>query len=139
MDFGNLISRSFEIAWRHKSLWIFGLFVGGASYLNMDFDEFFRYEVRDIPDFSDLDPDEPTVRIKRYREFNYAAREDQQDHERRGTWVLPKVETLFNLARRACWIKGTMPEEGGDCPEALITVTSGIMQSDDDGPRTEEE
>ncbi|MBD3257388.1 hypothetical protein GF377_03055 [candidate division GN15 bacterium] len=29
--FGDIIKRSFEIAWRYKSLWIFGLFTYGAS------------------------------------------------------------------------------------------------------------
>lgn len=31
IDFGNLISRSFQIAWEHKSLWVFGLFLGGGG------------------------------------------------------------------------------------------------------------
>jgi hypothetical protein len=36
IDFGNLIQRSFEIAWRYKTLWIFGLFAGGMEALNFD-------------------------------------------------------------------------------------------------------
>ena len=36
IDFGNLIQRSFEIAWRYKTLWIFGLFAGGVDALNFD-------------------------------------------------------------------------------------------------------
>jgi len=48
IDFGALISRSFQIAWRHKSLWVFGLFLngGGGSY-NLDTNEWFarnRYD-----------------------------------------------------------------------------------------------
>ncbi len=31
IDFGSLISRSFQIAWQHKSLWVFGLFLGGGG------------------------------------------------------------------------------------------------------------
>jgi hypothetical protein len=34
IDFGNLIQRSFEIAWRFKTLWIFGLFAGGMDAFN---------------------------------------------------------------------------------------------------------
>ncbi|MCK4301470.1 MAG: hypothetical protein KAW91_01780 [candidate division Zixibacteria bacterium] len=30
MDYGRIIRESFEIAWRYKSLWIFGLFAGGG-------------------------------------------------------------------------------------------------------------
>ncbi|UCG62236.1 MAG: hypothetical protein JSV52_02820 [Candidatus Zixiibacteriota bacterium] len=30
MDYGRIISKSFEIAWRYKSLWIFGMFAGGG-------------------------------------------------------------------------------------------------------------
>jgi hypothetical protein len=36
VDFGNLIQRSFEIAWRYKTLWIFGLFAGGMHAFNFD-------------------------------------------------------------------------------------------------------
>jgi hypothetical protein len=39
IDFGALIRRSFEIAWRYKSLWIFGLFVGGGGYYNLNLRE----------------------------------------------------------------------------------------------------
>jgi hypothetical protein len=34
IDFGKLIQRSFEIAWRFKTLWIFGLFAGGMDAFN---------------------------------------------------------------------------------------------------------
>lgn len=42
IDFGNLISRSFQIAWQYKSLWVFGLFLGGGggSY-NFDAEKLF--------------------------------------------------------------------------------------------------
>jgi len=37
LNFGAIISRSFDIAWRYKSLWIFGLFTGaGSRGLNLD-------------------------------------------------------------------------------------------------------
>jgi hypothetical protein len=36
IDFGNLIRRSFEIAWKYKSLWVFGLFAGGSGTFNFD-------------------------------------------------------------------------------------------------------
>ena len=35
MDYGKIISKSFEIAWRYKSLWIFGMFASGG--FNVDF------------------------------------------------------------------------------------------------------
>ncbi|MCK4573852.1 MAG: hypothetical protein KAU36_05750 [candidate division Zixibacteria bacterium] len=39
MEYGKLINRAFQIAWRHKSLWFFGLFAGGgSSYFNLDLD-----------------------------------------------------------------------------------------------------
>ena len=31
MDYGRIISDSFRIAWRYKSLWVFGLFAGGGG------------------------------------------------------------------------------------------------------------
>ncbi len=37
IDFGGMIRRSFEIAWRYKSLWVFGLFAGaGGNNFNFD-------------------------------------------------------------------------------------------------------
>jgi hypothetical protein len=37
MRFGELINRSFDIAWRYKSLWLFGLFAGmGGGSFNLD-------------------------------------------------------------------------------------------------------
>ena len=36
VDFGALIKNSFDIAWKHKSLWIFGLFAGGGANFNTD-------------------------------------------------------------------------------------------------------
>jgi hypothetical protein len=36
IDFGALIRRSFEIAWRYKSLWVFALFAGGGGYYNIN-------------------------------------------------------------------------------------------------------
>ena len=37
VDFGAIIKRSFEVAWKYKTLWIFGLFAGGGSSFNLDF------------------------------------------------------------------------------------------------------
>lgn len=31
MDYGKIIGNSFKIAWRHKTLWLFGLFAGGGE------------------------------------------------------------------------------------------------------------
>lgn len=36
MDFGRIVSRSFQIAWQHKFLWIFGMFASISSF-NFDF------------------------------------------------------------------------------------------------------
>jgi len=37
MDYGRIVNRSFEIAWKYKSLWIFGMFAGyGFSAFNLD-------------------------------------------------------------------------------------------------------
>ena len=38
MDYGRLINRSFQLAWRYKSLWIFGLFAGFGSTFNVPSD-----------------------------------------------------------------------------------------------------
>ena len=37
MDYGRMIRDSFALAWRHKSLWIFGLFAGWGANFNMSF------------------------------------------------------------------------------------------------------
>jgi len=37
MEYGRIVQRSFEIAWRYKALWVFGLFAAGGSSLNFDF------------------------------------------------------------------------------------------------------
>ncbi|MCP4684559.1 MAG: hypothetical protein GY867_03825 [bacterium] len=49
IDFGNLIQRSFKIAWQNKSLWVFGLFLwgGGGSY-NLDTDKWFQRHRSDL-------------------------------------------------------------------------------------------
>lgn len=40
INFGELISRSFHIAWRYKTLWVFGLFTGaGSGGFNIDLPE----------------------------------------------------------------------------------------------------
>jgi len=37
VDFGAIVNRSFNIAWKYKSLWVFGLFTGaGINGLNLD-------------------------------------------------------------------------------------------------------
>lgn len=36
MEYGKIINRSFEIAWRHKTLWLLGLFAGGTISSNID-------------------------------------------------------------------------------------------------------
>jgi len=40
MDYGRIISESFQIAWRYKSLWVFGLFAGGGFSFNLDLNNF---------------------------------------------------------------------------------------------------
>jgi hypothetical protein len=35
MDYGAVVNRAFQIAWRYKSLWIFGLFAGGLTNFNL--------------------------------------------------------------------------------------------------------
>jgi hypothetical protein len=46
VDFGALIKRSFDIAWKYKSLWIFGLFAGGGGNFNFDWTD--KVERHDI-------------------------------------------------------------------------------------------
>ncbi len=51
MDFGGLIQRSFNLAWRYKSLWIFGLFAnGGAGTFNFELPEKLadRFDIKDF-------------------------------------------------------------------------------------------
>jgi hypothetical protein len=36
MNYGYIVNRAFQIAWRHKSLWVFGLFAGGFGNFNLD-------------------------------------------------------------------------------------------------------
>ncbi|MFH1687449.1 MAG: hypothetical protein ABIE70_08015 [bacterium] len=36
MSFGKIVNGSFEIAWRHKLLWVFGLFAGGGGSIDVD-------------------------------------------------------------------------------------------------------
>lgn len=36
VDFGYIVRRSFEIAWKHKFLWLFGMFAAGSGF-NFDF------------------------------------------------------------------------------------------------------
>ena len=51
MDYGQIVSESFRLSWRHKLLWIFGLFAsGGPTGFNLDMldrDEF-NFEEMDI-------------------------------------------------------------------------------------------
>ena len=37
MDYGQIINRSFEIAWKHKWLWVFGMFASSSFNTNFDF------------------------------------------------------------------------------------------------------
>ena len=48
IEFGSLIQRSFEIAWRYKSLWIFGLFAGGTGAFNFDWTKKVDYQGTDM-------------------------------------------------------------------------------------------
>ena len=61
VDFGSLIQNSFRVAWRHKTLWIFGLFAGGAGSFNHEWlddidrepaDMSFMYDLFDYMDWS---------------------------------------------------------------------------------------
>ena len=57
IDFGNLISRSFEIAWKYKTLWIFGLFTGaGVHSFNIDLPDEFSQKVGRTFDLQDYSP-----------------------------------------------------------------------------------
>lgn len=47
MDYGRIINRSFEIAWKYKSLWVFGMFTSyGFSSFNLDIP---RKDFHEIP------------------------------------------------------------------------------------------
>ena len=54
VDFGSLIQNSFRVAWRHKTLWIFGLFAGGVEGFNFDWLENIDREPADISIMYDL-------------------------------------------------------------------------------------
>lgn len=66
IDFGSIIQKSFQVAWRHKTLWIFGLFAGGIEGGNFEWmedldrqptDINFAYDLFDYMDWSyDLMP-----------------------------------------------------------------------------------
>lgn len=36
MEYGKIINRSFDIAWKNKTLWLLGLFAGGTTSFNID-------------------------------------------------------------------------------------------------------
>jgi len=47
MDYGRIVNKSFEIAWKYKSLWIFGMFAGyGTFNFNLDIP---TYEFEQMP------------------------------------------------------------------------------------------
>ncbi len=48
IEFGSLIQRSFDIAWKYKTLWIFGLFTGGTSAFNFDWTKKVEYQATDL-------------------------------------------------------------------------------------------
>ena len=48
IEFGSLIQRSFEIAWKYKSLWIFGMFAGGTGSFNFDWTKKVEYSGTDM-------------------------------------------------------------------------------------------
>ena len=55
MDYGRIINRSFEIAWKYKSLWIFGVFAGSGYsnfYINtgkkMNMDPYFPSDLQNF-------------------------------------------------------------------------------------------
>lgn len=52
IDFGELINRAFRLAWQHKSLWVFGLFLnGGGGSFNIDTDKFIEHGAYDYGKF----------------------------------------------------------------------------------------
>jgi hypothetical protein len=54
IDFGSIIQKSFNIAWRHKTLWIFGLFAGGIEGSNFEWMEDMGREEADMSFAYDL-------------------------------------------------------------------------------------
>jgi len=54
VDFGSMIQKSFQVAWRHKTLWIFGLFAGGVEGFNFDWLENLDREPADMSIMYDL-------------------------------------------------------------------------------------
>lgn len=58
MDYGYIVNRAFQIAWRYKSLWIFGLFVGGFSNLNLNLPgDSFGFDPSSANPFSGISPE----------------------------------------------------------------------------------
>ncbi|RKX23591.1 MAG: hypothetical protein DRP45_10205 [Candidatus Zixiibacteriota bacterium] len=59
IDFGGMIRRSFELAWRYKTLWVFGLFAGASGGdFNFDSSKFVNFneaDYRDILECAGLD------------------------------------------------------------------------------------
>lgn len=54
MDYGNIISRSINLAFKRPSLWIFGLFAGGSLQFNIDSERFLDFSGGGNP-FEDLE------------------------------------------------------------------------------------
>lgn len=52
MDYGIIVRRSFEIAWKYKLLWIFGLFAAGSGTFNLDYGDAFTSRLES----GELDP-----------------------------------------------------------------------------------
>jgi hypothetical protein len=61
MDFAELFSRAWQISWKHKILWIFGIFAGcgqqGSSSFNFGFDSSSFQSTGQASDFSDIPPE----------------------------------------------------------------------------------
>lgn len=57
MNYSAIINRSFEIAWKYKSLWIFGLFAGGTSSFNIDTNSGVRQQDFDLGSMNGFDPE----------------------------------------------------------------------------------
>ncbi len=66
MDYGEIISSAFKVAWRNKSLWILGLFAAGLSSFSDIFDLPFRRQI-DNTEFQILDY---TINFKEFAESN---------------------------------------------------------------------
>ncbi len=54
MEFNRIISRSFELAWQHKFLWLFGMFAGGSGFY-LDFSVLFDLDENPEEIFNQLD------------------------------------------------------------------------------------